>query len=50
MVSEVAITTKTVKDDVSMTYAVNHSGDIVSTKPSHVGQGKHYYLPVLHGT
>ena len=40
MVSDVAIITKTEKDDVSMTYAVNHTGDVTSTKPSHLGQGK----------
>ena len=40
MVSEVAITTKTERDDVSMTYTVNHNGDVISTKPSHLGQGK----------
>ena len=44
MVSDVAITTKTVKDDVSMTYTVNHTGDVTSSKPSHLGQGNEFVV------
>ena len=44
MVSDVAITTKTAKDDVSMTYTVNHTGDVTSSKPSHLGQGNDFVV------
>ena len=47
MVSDVAITTKTEKDDVSMMYTVNHTGDVTSTKPSHLGQGNQIHISIV---
>ena len=47
MVSDVAITTKTEKDDVSMTYTVNHTGDVTSSKPSHLGQGNQIHVSIV---
>ncbi|XP_019955274.2 PMS1 protein homolog 1 [Paralichthys olivaceus] len=38
-VAEVAVTTKTVEDDISIQYMLNLTGEIVSQKPSHLGQG-----------
>ncbi|XP_044072238.1 PMS1 protein homolog 1 isoform X2 [Siniperca chuatsi] len=38
-VAEVAVTTKTVEDDISTQYTLNFTGGIVSQKPSHLGQG-----------
>uniref|UniRef100_A0A3B4TV28 PMS1 homolog 1, mismatch repair system component n=1 Tax=Seriola dumerili TaxID=41447 RepID=A0A3B4TV28_SERDU len=38
-VAEVAVTTKTVEDDISTQYTLNFKGEIVSQKPSHLGQG-----------
>ncbi|XP_034430924.1 PMS1 protein homolog 1 isoform X1 [Hippoglossus hippoglossus] len=38
-VAEVAVTTKTVEDDISIQYMLNFTGEIVSQKPSHLGQG-----------
>ncbi|NP_958476.2 PMS1 protein homolog 1 [Danio rerio] len=38
-ISEVIITTKTADDDFSIQYSVDHNGQIVSQKPSHLGQG-----------
>ncbi|XP_040913728.1 PMS1 protein homolog 1 isoform X2 [Toxotes jaculatrix] len=37
--AEVAITTKSVEDDISTQYMLNFTGEIVSQKPSHLGQG-----------
>ncbi|XP_050928669.1 PMS1 protein homolog 1 isoform X2 [Lates calcarifer] len=38
-VAEVSVTTKTVADDISTQYMLNFTGEIVSQKPSHLGQG-----------
>ncbi|XP_060944605.1 PMS1 protein homolog 1 [Limanda limanda] len=38
-VAEVAVTTKTVEEDISVQYMLNSTGEIVSQKPSHLGQG-----------
>ncbi|XP_026151406.1 PMS1 protein homolog 1 [Mastacembelus armatus] len=38
-VAEVAVTTKTEDDDISTQYTLNFTGDILSQKPSHLGQG-----------
>ncbi|KAM9851384.1 PMS1 protein homolog 1 [Aulostomus maculatus] len=38
-VAEVAITTKTEDDDVSTQYTLNFTGNIVSQRPTHLGQG-----------
>ncbi|XP_067301203.1 PMS1 protein homolog 1 isoform X1 [Pseudorasbora parva] len=38
-ISEVVITTKTTDDDFSIQYSVDHNGQIVSQKPSHLGEG-----------
>ncbi|XP_051567024.1 PMS1 protein homolog 1 isoform X2 [Myxocyprinus asiaticus] len=38
-ISKVFITTKTTADDFSIQYAVDHNGQIVSQKPSHLGEG-----------
>nr|XP_006636739.1 PREDICTED: PMS1 protein homolog 1 isoform X1 [Lepisosteus oculatus] len=38
-VSEVIITTKTAADDVSTQYTLGSSGNIISQKPCHLGQG-----------
>uniref|UniRef100_A0A3B4ADC4 PMS1 homolog 1, mismatch repair system component n=1 Tax=Periophthalmus magnuspinnatus TaxID=409849 RepID=A0A3B4ADC4_9GOBI len=38
-VAEVTVTTKTKDDDVSVQYSLDSSGNIVSQKPSHLGQG-----------
>uniref|UniRef100_A0A671L465 HMG box domain-containing protein n=1 Tax=Sinocyclocheilus anshuiensis TaxID=1608454 RepID=A0A671L465_9TELE len=38
-ISEVVITTKTADDDFSLQYSVDHNGQIVSQKPSHLGEG-----------
>lgn len=38
-VAEVSIITKTEEDDVSTQYTLNYTGEIVSKKPSHLGQG-----------
>uniref|UniRef100_A0A8C2ZLD7 PMS1 homolog 1, mismatch repair system component n=1 Tax=Cyclopterus lumpus TaxID=8103 RepID=A0A8C2ZLD7_CYCLU len=38
-VAEVSVITKTEEDDVSTQYTLNFSGEIVSQKPSHLGQG-----------
>ncbi|XP_074550394.1 PMS1 protein homolog 1 isoform X2 [Halichoeres trimaculatus] len=38
-VAEVSIITKTEEDDISTQYTLNYTGEIVSKKPSHLGQG-----------
>uniref|UniRef100_A0A3Q1HUX7 HMG box domain-containing protein n=1 Tax=Anabas testudineus TaxID=64144 RepID=A0A3Q1HUX7_ANATE len=38
-VAEVAVTTKTEEDEISTQYTLNFTGEIVSQKPSHLGQG-----------
>ncbi|KAM9804722.1 PMS1 protein homolog 1 [Neosynchiropus ocellatus] len=38
-VAEVAITTKTEDEDISLQYALDFKGNIVSQKPTHLGQG-----------
>nr|XP_046259968.1 PMS1 protein homolog 1 isoform X2 [Scatophagus argus] len=38
-VAEVAVITKTEEDDLSTQYTLNFTGEIVSQKPSHLGQG-----------
>lgn len=38
-VAEVAVTTKTKEDDISIQYTLDISGNVVSQKPSHLGQG-----------
>ncbi|XP_049905533.1 PMS1 protein homolog 1 [Epinephelus moara] len=38
-VAEVAVITKTEEDDISTHYTLNFTGEIVSKKPSHLGQG-----------
>ncbi|KAM9347293.1 PMS1 protein homolog 1 [Symphorus nematophorus] len=38
-VAEVAVITKTAEDDISTQYTLNFTGEIVSQKPSHFGQG-----------
>ncbi|XP_075961872.1 PMS1 protein homolog 1 isoform X1 [Anarhichas minor] len=38
-VAEVAVITKTEEDDISTQYTLNFTGQIVSQKPSHLGQG-----------
>ncbi|XP_028250125.1 PMS1 protein homolog 1 isoform X2 [Parambassis ranga] len=38
-VAEVAVTTKTEEDDVSTQYMLDSTGQILSKKPSHLGQG-----------
>ncbi|KAK7154453.1 hypothetical protein R3I94_007700 [Phoxinus phoxinus] len=38
-ISEVVITTKTADDDFGIQYSVDHNGQIVSQKPSHLGEG-----------
>ncbi|XP_047458006.1 PMS1 protein homolog 1 isoform X2 [Mugil cephalus] len=38
-VAEVSVTTKTEEDDVSTQYLLDFGGNIVSQKPSHLGQG-----------
>ncbi|CAJ1078713.1 PMS1 protein homolog 1 [Xyrichtys novacula] len=38
-VAEVSVITKTEEDDISTQYMLNHTGEIVSKKPSHLGQG-----------
>ncbi|KAM4731709.1 PMS1 protein homolog 1 isoform 2-T4 [Anableps anableps] len=38
-VAEVAVTTKTEEDDISAQYTLDASGNIVSQRPSHLGQG-----------
>uniref|UniRef100_A0A8D3CQH6 PMS1 homolog 1, mismatch repair system component n=1 Tax=Scophthalmus maximus TaxID=52904 RepID=A0A8D3CQH6_SCOMX len=38
-VAEVAVTTKTAVDDISIQYTLNYTGEIVCQKPSHLGQG-----------
>ncbi|GLD51510.1 PMS1 protein homolog 1 [Lates japonicus] len=38
-IAEVSVTTKTVADDISTQYMLNFTGEIVSQKPSHLGQG-----------
>lgn len=37
---QVVITTKTADDDFSIQYSVDHTGQIVSQKPSHLGEGR----------
>lgn len=37
---QVVITTKTADDDFSIQYSVDHNGQIVSQKPSHLGEGR----------
>lgn len=37
---QVAVITKTEEDDISTQYTLNFTGEIVSQKPSHLGQGK----------
>lgn len=37
---QVAVITKTEEDDISTQYMLNLTGEIVSQKPSHLGQGK----------
>ena len=39
-VSEVSVTTKTAADDISLTYTLDSEGGIISTTPSHLGQGQ----------
>ncbi|XP_036966531.1 PMS1 protein homolog 1 isoform X2 [Acanthopagrus latus] len=38
-VAEVSVITKTQEDDISTHYTLNFTGEIVSQKPSHLGQG-----------
>lgn len=38
-VAEVSVTTKTKEDDISTQYTLDFTGNIVSQKPSHLGQG-----------
>ncbi|XP_023930926.1 PMS1 protein homolog 1-like [Lingula anatina] len=38
-VSEVAVTTKTIQDEVSTVYTLDHSGHVLSERASHLGQG-----------
>lgn len=38
-VAEVSVTTKTKEDDISTHYTLDFTGNIVSQKPSHLGQG-----------
>ncbi|XP_032385444.1 PMS1 protein homolog 1 [Etheostoma spectabile] len=38
-VAEVSVITKTEEDDISTQYTLNFTGEIVSQKPSHLGQG-----------
>ncbi|XP_034549931.1 PMS1 protein homolog 1 [Notolabrus celidotus] len=38
-VAEVSVITKTEEDDISTHYTLNYTGEIVSKKPSHLGQG-----------
>ncbi|XP_019126444.2 PMS1 protein homolog 1 [Larimichthys crocea] len=38
-VAEVVVTTKTEEDEISTQYTLNSTGEIVSQKPSHLGQG-----------
>uniref|UniRef100_A0A8C1JIN3 PMS1 homolog 1, mismatch repair system component n=1 Tax=Cyprinus carpio TaxID=7962 RepID=A0A8C1JIN3_CYPCA len=38
-ISEVVITTRTADDEFSIQYSVDHNGQIVSQKPSHLGEG-----------
>ncbi|MED6241226.1 hypothetical protein ATANTOWER_004031 [Ataeniobius toweri] len=38
-VAEVAVTTKTEEDDISTQYTLDFTGNIVSQRPSHLGQG-----------
>ncbi|KAA0715537.1 PMS1 protein -like protein 1 DNA mismatch repair protein [Triplophysa tibetana] len=38
-ISEVIITTKTADDDFSIQHTVDHNGQVVSQKPSHLGEG-----------
>lgn len=37
---QVSVITKTEEDDISIQYMLNFTGEIVSQKPSHLGQGK----------
>ncbi|XDV30121.1 hypothetical protein PO909_033106 [Leuciscus waleckii] len=39
VMAQVVITTKTADDDFSIQYSVDHNGQIVSQKPSHLGEG-----------
>lgn len=41
---QVVITTKTADDDFSIQYSVDHNGQIVSQKPSHLGEGMRLLL------
>uniref|UniRef100_A0A3Q2GGJ6 PMS1 homolog 1, mismatch repair system component n=2 Tax=Cyprinodon variegatus TaxID=28743 RepID=A0A3Q2GGJ6_CYPVA len=38
-VAEVSVTTKTQEDDISTQYTLDHTGRVVSQRPSHLGQG-----------
>ncbi|XP_029315629.1 PMS1 protein homolog 1 isoform X2 [Cottoperca gobio] len=42
-VAEVAVITKTEEDDISTQYTLSFTGEIVSQKPSHVGQVRRQY-------
>lgn len=37
---QVSVITKTQEDDISTHYTLNFTGEIVSQKPSHLGQGE----------
>jgi DNA mismatch repair protein PMS1 len=39
-VADVTVTTRTSEDEFAMAYTVNNDGNIVTTKPSHLGKGK----------
>uniref|UniRef100_UPI00358FD67D PMS1 protein homolog 1 isoform X1 n=1 Tax=Myxine glutinosa TaxID=7769 RepID=UPI00358FD67D len=38
-ISDVSITTRTVADDISTVYTLDHKGEVTAMKPSHLGQG-----------
>jgi hypothetical protein len=42
-VSTLSITTKTKEDEVSLTYVINNQGQITSSHPSHLSQGKYLF-------
>lgn len=39
-VADVTVTTRTGEDEYAMAYTINSDGNIVTTKPSHIGRGK----------
>jgi DNA mismatch repair ATPase MutL len=39
-VADVTVTTRTSEDELAMVYTIKSDGNIVTSKPSHIGKGK----------